>query len=70
MRDRFEALSWATAQIITISGSDGGLLEDQAEWVELTGQDDYHDYGWAKEVHEDDADQMIPRSHQSEVRQD
>jgi len=59
LRDRFEALSRATAQIITISGFHGGLLEDQPERVEFTGQDDYHDYGWAKAVHEDDAGQTL-----------
>ena len=59
MRDRFEALSRATAQIITISGRDGGLLEDQAQWEEFTGQDDYQDYGWAKAVHKDDAGRTV-----------
>ncbi len=44
-----------TAQIISVSSSDGGWLGNQKSWQQYTGQVAHEGYAWLEAIHPDDA---------------
>jgi PAS domain S-box-containing protein len=55
-RQRYAALSKATAQVVVVAGPEGGLLDEQKQWEEFTGQSSeaHRDFGWLNAVHPED----------------
>src|SRR5438046_4188 len=58
-KQRYDALSKVAAQLVTITGPDGGWLGDQADWEAFTGEAGYEGFGWVRAIHPDDVDQTV-----------
>jgi PAS domain S-box-containing protein len=57
---RYAALRKVSAQIVSVSGPNGAMLEDYGEWEQFTGQDDFRDEGWSKSIHPEDVTRTLP----------
>ena len=59
-QQQFQALIWASAQIVWTTNAAGFVEEDSPMWREYTGQtfDEWKGFGWLDVIHEDDRERV------------
>jgi PAS domain S-box-containing protein len=58
--ERYRSLVQAGAQVVWVTGPDGSVAEDSAEWRWITGQtaEEYLTKGWLEAIHPDDRERV------------
>src|SRR4051812_11074213 len=61
VQQRYDALSRAVAQIVTVFDPRGGIFTEERDWEMFTGQalSDYQGFGWVKALHPEDVDRTL-----------